>query len=170
MVVSAGRNTWMMVVSVVDSRTGVMFPVLWRSWWMLLLLLRHRARLGNVRRWNARQMGQMRWRNLMGRRRRWRMRHMGMSLLLLGLGWMSVNHPTTEPSGRRWSTIPDHGSADFSLITVVVPTTTLRGALHTLFPLTLNALFTFFSETLAQQYCNSDCSTKHFSHDQKSFF
>lgn len=129
MVVSAGRNTWMMVVSVVDSRTGVVFPGLWRRWWMLLLLLlRHRARLGNVRRWNARQMGQMRWRNLMGHRRWWwRMGHMRMSLLLLGLGWMSVNHPTTEPSGRRrrqWSTIPDHGSADLSLITgVVVPTT-----------------------------------------------
>lgn len=96
MVISAGRNTWMMVVSVVDSWTGVVFPDLWRRWW-LLLLLRHRARLGNVRRWNARQMGQMRWRNLM--RRRWRrMGHMGMSLLLLGLGWMSVNHPT-KPSG-----------------------------------------------------------------------
>lgn len=168
MVVSAGRNTWMMVVSVVDSRTGVMFPGLWRRWWMLLLLLRHRARLGNVRRWNARQMGQMRWRNLMGRRRRWRMRHMGMSLLLLGLGWMSVNHPTTEPSGRRWSTIPDHGSA-FTDHCCCSHHDTSGGFAHS-FPLYLNALFTFFSETLAQQYCNSDCSTKHFSHDQKSFF
>lgn len=97
----------MMMVSVVDSWAGVVFPAfLWRRRW-LLLLLRHRARLGNVRRWNARQMGQMRWRNLM--RRRWRRKgHMGMSLLLLllllGLGWMSVNHPT-EPSSRRWSAI-----------------------------------------------------------------
>lgn len=111
-VISAGRNTWMMMVSVVDSWAGVMLP-----WWLLwrqrrgLLLRWHRARLGNVRRWNARQVGQMRWRNLM-RRRRWRWRrmaHMGMRLrlLLLGLGWMSVHHPS-KPSSRRRSAIRDH--------------------------------------------------------------
>lgn len=105
-VISAGRNTRMMMVSVVDSWTGVVFPGLGRRWW--LLLLRHRARLGNVRRWNARQMGQMRRRNLMRRRWRW-MGHMGMALLL-GLRWMSVNHPT-KPSGRpRRSAIRDHCS------------------------------------------------------------
>lgn len=82
----------MMVVSVVDSWSRV-FPVLWRQ---RRLLLR-----GNVRRWNARQMGQMgrRRRNLM-RGRRWRRR---VTHVLLLLGWlrrMSVNHPApaTEPS------------------------------------------------------------------------
>lgn len=103
-VISAGRNTWMMMVSV-DSWTGMLSALRLRWRRRLLLLLR----VGNVRRWNARQMGQMRRRrrNLMrGRRWRRRMTHVGMGLLLLLLlGWlrgMAVNHPAPAKPSRSF--------------------------------------------------------------------
>lgn len=88
--IPAGRNTWMMVLSVVDSWPRVFSALLWwwRQWW-LLLLRRY------IRRRNARKMGQMwrRRRNLMrGGPWRWRMTHVGMRLLLWRLRRMSVNH------------------------------------------------------------------------------
>lgn len=93
----------MMMVSV-DSWTGVLSALRLR-WRRRLLLLR----VGNVRRWNARQMGQMRRRrrNLMrGRRWRRRMTHVGMGLLLLLLlGWlrgMAVNHPAPAKPSRSF--------------------------------------------------------------------
>lgn len=90
--IPAGRNTWMMVLSVVDSWPRVFSALLWWWQWWLLLLRRY------IRRRNARKMGQMwrRRRNLMrGGPWRWRMTHVGMRLLLLlwRLRGMSVNHP-----------------------------------------------------------------------------
>lgn len=84
----------MVVVSVVDSWPRVFSALRWRR----LLLLQ-----GNVRRWNARQMGQMgRRRSNLMRGRCWRRRVTHVLLLLLGwLRGMAVNHPApaaTKPS------------------------------------------------------------------------